>query len=107
MCSFQAHLIKTLSASLAYAAVPLPAAGGLIRGLGPQLLQDLAGLPLVRSSFPRLHAAMQLALQHFASTQLHTGKPRPAAWPPAQLPPGCFWHMLPCGGGRDTQKGRP
>ena len=44
-----------------------------MRGLGPQLLGELALLPVVRAAFPRLHAAMQAALQHWASTQLHTG----------------------------------
>ena len=54
-------------------APPLCPAGALVRGLGPQLLSDLAGLPLVRSAFPRLHGEMQAALQHLAATQLHTG----------------------------------
>lgn len=51
----------------------LQSAGALVRGLGPALLADLAALPLVRAAFPRLHAEMQAALQHFAATQLHTG----------------------------------
>ena len=55
-------------------------AGSLIRGLGPQLLGDLAGLPLVRAAFPQLHGEMQAALQHFAATQLHTGGWGGACW---------------------------
>lgn len=55
-------------------------AGALVRGLGPQLLADLSGLPVVRAGFPRLHAEMQAALQHCAATQLHTGACRAHGW---------------------------
>lgn len=61
------------------------------------MLADLAALPLVRSSFPRLHAAMQAALQHFASTQLHTGKLAALCVRCSDFPSGRHGAVLPSG----------
>ena len=77
-----------------YACAVLQGAGGLVRGLGAQLLGDLAALPRVRDSFPALHTAAADALRHLAATQLHTGGGErglpgwpAAAWlPPAACP---------------------
>lgn len=46
-----------------------------MRGLGPQLLADLAALLVLQAPrFSGLFEAVQAALRHFQSTQLHTGR---------------------------------
>ena len=65
-----------------------------MRGLGPKLLGELVGHPLIQARFPQLREAMQAALDRAQAVQIHTGACR-AVRAIMLCALGCLCHALP------------